>query len=824
MEKNNSENKIANDSIYRTNFDNIIIKSIMKDKVLKKYDKKLDKNKPLNETELENARKIFDNYVEQVNNSKGASNEIKTEYINKINKVRIGLQENQKQVEQVISEQSLETSNPEINVSNLNLASDNNSTISAETSEELQSEPTLETSNPEINASNVNLASDRNSTISAETNEKLRKKKKRIVLAGIGISALLVAGGCFLSKAMDSNSSTQEKSAEKTTEEKVTDYIKVLKPTLSFDTEDTNKLIENMKSFIIDWLPKGYELTDKELERQVETLTHYYIVMNIDEIGPTYLSSLFQSDSVTTMEILMDYISVATTIRYDAITSSMENGTVLDMTNVVSNNVEKEKLQETLNNLGKLSDAVMANDEALVKSIVKEAQESYTNFLLQHTSYSYSSGFLDSMFRLGFSYTNLLQHFDIEFMTDDMESIIYYDEKLTACYESVQATEDISKMTIKEVETSLQSSKKSDNLFTLISVIADKLDKMNILSSYEGAISISQVMIDVSEYIRNNDILSKSVSNMDLEEWVWIIRNQRFPQTNTVDSLPEGTIIGNNGQENIYVDGPSYGATNQKDYENKVKDNFNQSNPSNAKDTEGNVVYENTNLNKTRVYEYALSHALSSGYTAGNKVGATGSQATTNYDFSTITSSNLLEQLKGNNKASVVEALAALTDSQVLEVINGMTSALQETYGKGYVQGYNDGYAVYKNAIENSSNQNSITNITPQEQSSSVSDSKTYSQPELSTNNQSSIKGTESSKGYDLGYEQSEITYINPKEVNTGTVVEQGLVGEASNVQTEKFDFDVWLNSASQEQLNNFSEYMKAISNIQEEATISRTK
>lgn len=87
---------------------------------------------------------------------------------------------------------------------------------------------------------------------------------------------------------------------------------------------------------------KGIEIDNDTLEDTVESLTNYYVWMNLNEMGPTYLSKLYQTDSTSYMEIFTDAMYWANAIRFDSMTSSVSDNTVLDMSKFIANKKDSE--------------------------------------------------------------------------------------------------------------------------------------------------------------------------------------------------------------------------------------------------------------------------------------------------------------------------------------------------------------------------------------------------------------------------------------------------------------------------------------------------
>ncbi len=469
-----------------------------------------------------------------------------------------------------------------------------------------------------------------------------------------------------------------------------------LKPTLHFNPEKTETMIKNMRQFITTALPSGIEFTDDELEEQIESLINYYVWLNLDEIGPSYLSELYQTDSTSYIEIFSDSIYWANVLRFDSITSSMEGNTVPDLSSLISNKKDLELVQSFQNLNARLHDAVVANDIANIKGIVSEYQEVIRTKLLDHISYRYGQGSMDLCFRLVYSAEQLLADYNLVIMDESLSKTINEDEFLK-CLQSVSiATKEDKPSTDVELEQIIQTntSKKSDNVIYIVDTLKDYMSRLDLSKDFTRKKSVADVMIEVSSFVRENNLFETYVANESLEELFLAIFNQTHVQGDTITSNDVITSDGSGyvkesefNKYNIDTNGKTPSQIEQE-YQQAVKNEVESSlaNEKNFTDNKGEVLESGVNSP-----QYAEEY--SNGFGAGSKQGAIDGNALTTYN------------------ATVTGSVA---------------------YQEGYKAGYERSYEKAKQTRLNIERQSNVTieTIKPVEQSSQVTEQGTYSQPE----------------------------------------------------------------------------------------------
>ena len=412
--------------------------------------------------------------------------------------------------------------------------------------------PDIETNDIEVNddieitEENINAE---DVTVGEDTRH-VKMSKKQVAAIVIGAAAVAVIAGVTIDSCNGcaKNTSLEEETTSGNDEEKDDETItnpNTIKPTLVFDTENTEVMIENLKGFVKDILPSGIELTDAELEEEVESLVNYYVWLNLNEIGPSYLSELYQTDSISYIEVFSDAMYWANALRFDSITSSVKGNTIVDLSSMISNKKDLELVQNFQELNARLHDAVDANDVANIKGIVSEYRTLVETKLLDHKSYSYGQGAMDLCFRLVYSGEQLLADYDMVIMDESLAKIINEDEFLK-CIQSITInTIEDKEYTKEELEQTIQTntSKKSDNVIYQIDLLKDYMLRLNMQLDFTGKKSVADVMVEVPAYIRENNLLSTYKENESLEVFFARIYEQTHAKVETVK--PEDVVIDN---------------------------------------------------------------------------------------------------------------------------------------------------------------------------------------------------------------------------------------------------------------------------------------
>lgn len=481
-----------------------------------------------------------------------------------------------------------------------------------------------------------------------EGTKHFKLSKKAVITVATTAAVIAIAGatihGCSNnSKAKDkanSNPSTTKPVATKEVETNLEEdkEVNTIKPTLAFDPENTEVMIENLKGFVKSSLPNGIELTDEELEEKVESLVNYYVWLNLNEIGPSYLSELYQTDSISYIEIFSDSMYWANELRFDSITSSAKDNTIIDLSTLISSKKDLELVQSFQNINARLHDAVNANEEKEIKAIVNEYQKLIETKLLDHVSYTYGEGALDLCFRMVYSGEQLLADYDLVIMNDSLAEIINKDEYLRCIHSISISTKEDKIYTEEEIKQLVQTntSKKSDNVIYQIDILKDYISRLNMQIDFTDKKSVANVMIEVSKYVRDNNLLNTYKENESLDVFFDRIYNQTHKKVETIKK--DDVVINDNKNyiEKEELDKHNIKTENKKpqeikkEYEEKVKE-----------ETEKKLETEKTFKDKEdkvletgkEAEDYAADY--SKGYTAGSKQGAVDGNALTTKKITT---------------------------------------------------------------------------------------------------------------------------------------------------------------------------------------------
>ena len=505
-----------------------------------------------------------------------------------------------------------------------------------------------------------------------------------VLIAGIIVGTAFTIKSCSKNTKFVKNDKKIEKEKEtkdiNETKENNNNINYVVDPTLNFDAENTESMISNINESFKDLLPKGFKLDSEYLSEDIKSFINYYVWMNLGEMGPTYLSELYQTDSISYMRIFEDSIKWATEIRMKSITSSKKDNTVIDSTNFISNKKDADLVQSFLNINGELHDAVNANNKEEIEKIVSEYKKLIETKLLDHSSYTYGGGALDLAFRLVYTGEQLLSNYDYVIMDEGLSHIINEDEFLMCYYKIAYSTMNIDEMKKENYEEIISeyrfdnTSKKSDNVIYIVDELKEKLGKLNMSLDFTNKKSYKNVITEVLKNINDNKLLDTYKESISIEKFFmnnYDLVNKSITIDNNLENY-EKTYTSDN--EEIYVakeEIQEHNASSISEYIENVKKETESivSNETNFTDSTGEVKETGSNT-----YDYAKEYK--NGYVAGSKQGA-------------------IDGSLGYEKNTNVSG----------------TNAYKEGYVLGYNSSYNDALAVRNSAKESTTK--TYTEVTP---------------------------------------------------------------------------------------------------------------
>ena len=582
----------------------------------------------------------------------------------------------------------------------------------------------------------------------------VKMSKARIAAIVIGIATIgMVAGATIHSchscsstpKTNNNNNSSNSGSLDNNDEKgnEIDDEIKTIKPTLSFDTEDTDVMIENIDNFLNESLTKGIKLNEETLDNDLESFVDFYIALNIDEIGPGYLGKLYQDDKKSYLDVFNNFTRWAMVITDEAMMSSVKDNNVMDVSLLVANKNEAETLQNAFDLLAQIHDNGLAgNVEALEKNALEFHKLLDETLLLEEGTYhSYSSSFKVMLAYSAMNADLLLQNYEnIIIVDDDIRKVMYEDSEIGCAMSLREYRLDGKELTDNEMLLLLDQSEANNSGVSLAYQLEKKYDQMVMI--------INSVDVDYSDETSISQVLQILKAEIDLSLYK---PNQEYTEYNDLTyeinhptiEVPEDSIVVNDGKN--YVEKEELDKHNidtndktaeeiEKEYQEAVKEEVESSleNDKKFEDNKGNVLETGSNAEN-----YALDY--SNGYTAGSKQGA----------------------IDGN-------ALSAEKS-----VVTG-----SDGYVAGYAAGYKEAYNEAKQNRLNAEKETSVTTetIEPIEQSREELESGLLPQEELQT-----LPLLETTTSVTL---EDETTTVKVEE----EVIEEGLLTPSGEQVTLSYD------------------------------------
>lgn len=505
-----------------------------------------------------------------------------------------------------------------------------------------------------------------------------------------------------------------------------------LKPTLHFNPEKTETMIGNMTSFLTDALPKGIEIKEETVDNELESFIDYYVALNIDEIGPGYMSKLYQTDNKSYLDVFNNYLHWAIKITDEAMMSSKQDNTTIDITSLVANKNESQILQNVFNLIAQIHDDGLSGNVEALKANSSELNQILYEVLVNEKNLSYTSSSKVMLAYLAMNADTLLKNYnDIKIVDDDIRKAMYEDAVIN-CALTIKEKPNISD---REWLLLLNASETNQAGINLVEQLEKKFDQEVLIVSQGVDFSKELSVIDVIERVKAGIDLSTYKANQEYTEYNALTMELNHPKK----EIPDGAVVIDNGNRfiekeeidkyNIDTNGKTPSQIEQE-YQQAVKNEVESSlsNEKNFTDNKGEVLESGVNSP-----QYAEEY--SNGFGAGSKQGAIDGNALTTYN------------------ATVTGSVA---------------------YQEGYKAGYERSYEKAKQTRLNIERQSNVTieTIKPVEQSSQVTEQGTYSQPETK---KSTVENPQQSTSAPSTKEEETTTGIIEEVVIDEGILEEGV-------------------------------------------------
>lgn len=346
--------------------------------------------------------------------------------------------------------------------------------------------------------------------------------RKRII-AGVTVAAVAI-GGCAYVSSLNSNKKSNTKGNNKTTD--ISDDVKKslngkenLNENLAFDALDKELEVKMMEEFFTDALPKGIELTEVELNNQIDQWIDFKNLANFEQFGISDLAKKYQDDKKTYIDVYNNYTACASLLTYDSLTASKANGELPDLSKIFSEKDALAMVQQFQNLNGELVDARVANDEAKMTEIATNYNNLIKTTLLVNDSDAYNPIAYDLSIRYARAAKEiLLDYSNVQniLMDKSLEDVLAVNG---SCYTG----EQLSKILSGELPGA--TNKYSENIISFIETVKVKFTDMhNILidengnkKNFENELSQEEEVNQIAEFIKQNNLLATYVENISYE-------------------------------------------------------------------------------------------------------------------------------------------------------------------------------------------------------------------------------------------------------------------------------------------------------------------
>jgi len=427
---------------------------------------------------------------------------------------------------------------------------------------ELEEEIDEEEEEVEIDAENVTVGED----------TKHFKVDKKVVAALVGLGILTAIGigvnSCGKEEKLPITTETEaDNDTEKETETEVS-----FDQTLAFNPEDTKVMISNTSNFFADSLGKGVYLNKDALSNELESFIDFNMALNIDEIGPGYLASLYQNDNKSYVDVFNGYTHWAMRLTDTAMLSTKD--TVINIESMVANKEEGAMLQQAFNLLAEIHDNGLAGDKEALTNNANALKALLTKVLVDETDLYSPASKVMLAYAAQNADTLLINYKDIKVLDDDMRKVMYEDASIGCAFAIKDANEKGESLNHDDLVLLLNNSEKSQSAVSLATQLKDKYNLSAIIinttdKDYSNETSVKEAISELESSID----LSLYKETQSLEEYNDITHEINYPTI----KVPENSVIVDNGDGYVSKEEmDKHNAKNEEEYKESVKDKTEQ--------------------------------------------------------------------------------------------------------------------------------------------------------------------------------------------------------------------------------------------------------
>lgn len=144
---------------------------------------------------------------------------------------------------------------------------------------------------------------------------------------------------------------------------------------LYFDIQDNTNLKNAIVYYVKDSMAKGIEYNEENLRTQIRGLINTYYMTHLDQFDMQYITNLYWNSSQTTKTIFDDAMAQKNMRATDSITSSVEDGTMLDFTTLNADKIGSSFEKEMRLYNATIFDALRKGDQETINSATKKISD-----------------------------------------------------------------------------------------------------------------------------------------------------------------------------------------------------------------------------------------------------------------------------------------------------------------------------------------------------------------------------------------------------------------------------------------------------------------
>lgn len=389
----------------------------------------------------------------------------------------------------------------------------------------------------------------------------------------------------------------------------------VTNPLLNFDPQDKEIMTQKITDFIKDAVAKGYKIKKSELATEIEDLTNFYIVLNMDNMSSESLLKLYQSDNIDVNKLYDSTFRVLAKLDSDAQVSK----SIIDVSNLISDKEFANYIKKVQSTSNKVVRASIDKNVSEATKYSKDLNKIITNGITNNNFRKYSANnTLLSLYLGAFPAANSAKTLGLSktIMSKSVADMVYVEQKCKTAVEHKGSITENFRREGTEFENSVFSSLESaEEKINLARTTAISLTEEEKAVKYANEQSISVVINNIIKTIKDENVLETYKANKSYKSLYY--KNLKVTSTGKSKKVVKVKVVKSKTAKKITKKKKQGKKVTVKDISKKdfKKGTF--------KTTDGKKV-ETTSKAEQISVEEAAKEGYSAGYSRGMSQGSSG--------------------------------------------------------------------------------------------------------------------------------------------------------------------------------------------------------